>query len=110
MKPVQHGVAYFLGNGLTMLASVVSLVVLTRFFDAAGYGLLNLVVVTITALATLAGCGLPQDDPKQRCPDITKARQLLDWQPNVPFEDGLRRTIPWFVQTLHSASASLQGK
>ncbi len=36
------------------------------------------------------------DDPKQRCPDLTRARGLLGWKPEVPLEDGLRRTIAWF--------------
>ena len=36
------------------------------------------------------------DDPKQRCPDLTRAGQLLGWKPEVPMEEGLRRTIDWF--------------
>jgi dTDP-glucose 4,6-dehydratase len=39
---------------------------------------------------------LPQDDPKQRQPDITRARTLLKWEPQVPLEDGLKRTIEYF--------------
>ena len=39
---------------------------------------------------------LPQDDPQQRQPDITRARTLLKWEPVVPLEDGLRRTIEYF--------------
>lgn len=39
---------------------------------------------------------LPQDDPKQRQPDIAKARQLLNWQPTVHLEEGLLRTIEYF--------------
>jgi dTDP-glucose 4,6-dehydratase len=39
---------------------------------------------------------LPQDDPKQRRPDITRARQLLGWEPKVDLETGLRRTIEYF--------------
>jgi len=39
---------------------------------------------------------LPQDDPKQRCPDITRARTLLGWQPTVDVDTGLARTIEWF--------------
>ncbi|MGE5280442.1 MAG: UDP-glucuronic acid decarboxylase family protein [Deltaproteobacteria bacterium] len=39
---------------------------------------------------------LPVDDPKQRQPDIRKARTLLHWKPRVTLEDGLRRTIRWF--------------
>ena len=40
---------------------------------------------------------LPDDDPKRRCPDISKAREHLDWQPTVPLEEGLRKTIDYFV-------------
>lgn len=39
---------------------------------------------------------LPEDDPRVRQPDITRARALLDWEPVVPLEDGLRRTIEHF--------------
>ena len=39
---------------------------------------------------------LPQDDPKRRRPDITKAQQLLGWEPKVTLEDGLRATIAYF--------------
>jgi UDP-glucuronate decarboxylase len=43
---------------------------------------------------------LPEDDPVQRCPDITKARELLAWQPRVELDDGLRRTIAYFKGVL----------
>jgi len=39
---------------------------------------------------------LPTDDPKQRRPDITKARSLLQWEPKVDLREGLRKTIEWF--------------
>jgi dTDP-glucose 4,6-dehydratase len=39
---------------------------------------------------------LPEDDPKVRQPDITRARALLGWEPKVPLDDGLRRTIAYF--------------
>jgi len=39
---------------------------------------------------------LPVDDPKQRRPDITRARTLLDWEPHVDLEDGLKRTLEYF--------------
>lgn len=39
---------------------------------------------------------LPQDDPKQRRPDITKARQLLGWEPKIDLETGLRRSLDYF--------------
>jgi UDP-glucuronate decarboxylase len=43
---------------------------------------------------------LPQDDPKQRCPDITLARSILNWEPNVPLEEGLRHTVAYFDRLL----------
>lgn len=46
--------------------------------------------------STLVFQPLPQDDPKQRCPDITRARTLLDWTPTVNLETGLVRTIDFF--------------
>jgi nucleoside-diphosphate-sugar epimerase len=39
---------------------------------------------------------LPSDDPRQRRPDITKAREILGWKPTTKLEDGLRRTIEYF--------------
>jgi UDP-glucuronate decarboxylase len=43
---------------------------------------------------------LPQDDPMQRCPDITRARQVLDWEPRVALDYGLGKTIDYFDQLL----------
>ncbi len=43
---------------------------------------------------------LPQDDPRQRQPDITLARSSLGWAPTVPLEEGLKRTIAYFRPTL----------
>jgi nucleoside-diphosphate-sugar epimerase len=43
---------------------------------------------------------LPIDDPKQRQPDITKARTLLGWEPEIGLEDGLRRTLEYFRSVL----------
>jgi UDP-glucuronate decarboxylase len=45
---------------------------------------------------------LPQDDPKQRCPDITRAREALGWAPTVELEVGLERTIAFFRTQLNS--------
>jgi UDP-glucuronate decarboxylase len=39
---------------------------------------------------------LPVDDPKQRCPDITVAKSLLKWEPSVPLDEGLKKTIDYF--------------
>jgi len=43
---------------------------------------------------------LPQDDPKQRRPDITKARQLLGWEPKIDLEAGLKLSLPYFQQAV----------
>ncbi len=43
---------------------------------------------------------LPADDPKQRQPDISVAREMLDWQPAVPLDEGLKRTIGYFRDLL----------
>jgi dTDP-glucose 4,6-dehydratase len=55
------------------------------------------------AVQRLVGCRcsiefrpLPEDDPRVRRPDISRAREVLGWQPRVSFEDGMRRTIGWF--------------
>ncbi|MDP7190837.1 MAG: SDR family oxidoreductase [Alphaproteobacteria bacterium] len=49
---------------------------------------------------------LPKDDPMQRCPDITLARERLDWTPSVPLEEGLKRTIDYFDRLLASEAAA----
>ncbi|HYH82965.1 MAG TPA: GDP-mannose 4,6-dehydratase, partial [Longimicrobium sp.] len=53
---------------------------------------------------------LPEDDPKVRRPDITAARGVLQWEPRVPLEEGLARTIPYFramVEEQNSTSRTL---
>ncbi len=58
-------------------------------------------VLRLTGSAsTLIHKPLPSDDPKQRCPDITRAKNELNWQPTVTLEDGLRETIAYFKQCL----------
>ncbi len=61
-------------------------------------------------VARLAGIGEPEirfvdrpvDDPTVRQPDISRARELLGWEPQVPLEEGLKRTIEWFRERLGS--------
>jgi dTDP-glucose 4,6-dehydratase len=48
---------------------------------------------------------LPQDDPKQRCPDISKARRLLGWEPKVNLEEGLRLTLESFKKQFSETQA-----
>jgi nucleoside-diphosphate-sugar epimerase len=43
---------------------------------------------------------LPTDDPQRRRPDITRARQLLGWQPEIPLDEGLQRTLAFFRESL----------
>lgn len=42
---------------------------------------------------------LPSDDPMQRKPDITKAREILGWKPSITLEEGLKPTIEYFRKT-----------
>ncbi|WNG22126.1 UDP-glucuronic acid decarboxylase family protein [Cystobacter fuscus] len=49
---------------------------------------------------------LPKDDPKQRRPDITRAREWLGWEPRVGLEEGLRETISWFRTVAAQGSGS----
>ncbi len=42
---------------------------------------------------------MPQDDPKQRQPDIAKAKRILNWKPVISLKDGLTQTIPWFKKS-----------
>jgi UDP-glucuronate decarboxylase len=58
-------------------------------------------IITLTgARSRIVNRPLPEDDPTQRCPDITRARQVLGWEPCVPLEEGLRRTIAYFAERL----------
>ncbi|MBU0896566.1 MAG: SDR family oxidoreductase [Candidatus Omnitrophica bacterium] len=49
---------------------------------------------------------LPEDDPKRRRPDISKARKILDWQPQVSLEEGLAKTIEYFKEKLQNGEKS----
>jgi UDP-glucuronate decarboxylase len=48
---------------------------------------------------------LPQDDPVQRCPDVSLAKEKLDWQPQTNLEDGLHETISYFKKVLGLSSS-----
>ena len=52
------------------------------------------------ARARIIARPLPLDDPRQRCPDISKAQTLLGWQPKVPLADGLKETVAYFKHLL----------
>ncbi|HKP35545.1 MAG TPA: UDP-glucuronic acid decarboxylase family protein [Pyrinomonadaceae bacterium] len=42
-------------------------------------------------------CPIPADDPRQRCPDLTRARELLDWSPSISFQEGITKTVAYFT-------------
>ncbi len=62
--------------------------------------LAELVIAQTGSASTLTKAPLPQDDPRQRQPDITRARELLGWQPTIGLQEGLRRTIDYFKTVL----------
>ena len=45
---------------------------------------------------------LPSDDPTQRCPDISLAKEKLGWEPKIALEEGLKKTIPYFDHLLRN--------
>ncbi|MCL4545690.1 MAG: SDR family oxidoreductase [Chloroflexi bacterium] len=51
---------------------------------------------------------LPEDDPRRRQPDISKAKRLLGWEPKIPLEEGLRRTLDWYRGALEQRGANSQ--
>src|SRR5579864_7040614 len=58
----------------------------------------------VGATAPIVFHPLPQDDPKQRCPEITKARRILHWEPKINLEEGLRITYDYFKQKVELPS------
>ncbi len=62
--------------------------------------LARLIVELTEARSTIVYRPLPVDDPIQRCPDISQAKQVLDWQPQTPLRPGLQRTIAYFDKLL----------
>ena len=58
--------------------------------------LASLVIELAGSRSRIAHRPLPQDDPRQRCPDISKANSILEWSPQTQLRDGLMRTIQYF--------------
>src|SRR5881296_1031975 len=67
--------------------------------------LAELVVELTGASSKIVGRPLPQDDPRQRRPDISLATSLLAWQPKVQLREGLKKTIDYFDQLLREKKA-----
>lgn len=58
-------------------------------------------IIELTSSSSpVKSCPLPHDDPKQRKPDITLAKQLLGWVPKIPLDEGLKQTIAYFDRLL----------
>jgi UDP-glucuronate decarboxylase len=62
--------------------------------------LANKIIALTGSRSTIERKPLPVDDPVQRCPDISRARDILEWEPRVPLETGLERTIAYFDRLL----------
>lgn len=59
------------------------------------------IVLDVTgSSSTLVHLPLPPDDPKQRCPDITRAREILEWEPTVALRQGIEKTVAYFDRIL----------
>jgi UDP-glucuronate decarboxylase len=58
--------------------------------------LAKLIIELTQSNSKIAFKPLPVDDPIRRCPDISKAKKVLDWEPTTQLEEGLRKTIAWF--------------
>ena len=71
-------------------------------------GLAERVIRLVGSRSRIVFRPLPQDDPTQRCPDITLARRLLDWEPKVELDDGLGRTIAYFDTLLSERGIAVQ--
>ncbi|NPB02963.1 MAG: SDR family oxidoreductase [Thermotogae bacterium] len=61
----------------------------------------RLVVEILGLPENFAYLPIPQDDPKRRKPDITKAKRLLNWEPQVSFRRGLEKTLNWYKEVLN---------
>ncbi len=68
--------------------------------------LAELVIEITGSKSKLVRHPLPTDDPKQRQPDIGKAKELLDWRPTVPLREGLTKTIAYFERVLAKNSGA----
>ncbi len=64
--------------------------------------LAELVLKKVGGASRITHKPLPADDPKQRRPDISLARECLGWEPKVPLDEGIERTIAYFKKTLNS--------
>jgi UDP-glucuronate decarboxylase len=64
------------------------------------------VVDAVGVELTIRYCPLPADDPRQRQPEIARAKEMLGWSPTVPLRDGLKRTVDYFASRIKSSPTS----
>jgi dTDP-glucose 4,6-dehydratase len=69
-------------------------------FEFTVFELANKVISLTGSKSKIKFLPLPQDDPKQRRPDISKAKLMLNWQPKIALEDGVSRTIEYFKKEI----------
>jgi UDP-glucuronate decarboxylase len=62
--------------------------------------LAEMVLAMVPTASKIVYRPLPKDDPQRRRPDISRAKELLGWEPKVPLAEGLQQTADWFVATL----------
>ncbi|MBW9056403.1 UDP-glucuronic acid decarboxylase family protein [Rhizobium mesosinicum] len=62
--------------------------------------LVDMVMTIVPSASTVVHKPLPQDDPQRRRPDISRAKELLGWQPTVSLAEGLRLTADWFTASM----------
>ncbi len=58
----------------------------------------ELVVQKIGSNSNIKFFDLPEDDPKKRCPDISLAKEILNWEPKISLNHGLDNTINWYTE------------
>ena len=99
--------AAMLAMAATAVLSVALELVLWRPLRAKSAGFMSLFLVSVG----LAGSGteiifkpLPEDDPRQRRPDLTRARKLLRWEPRTSLDAGVTKTIVYFRDRLNTTS------
>ena len=62
------------------------------------------IIETANSKSKIIYLPLPQDDPRQRNPDVSLAESLLNWKPNIRFEDGIKKTIEYFKDELNHSN------
>ena len=53
-------------------------------------------------------CPLPADDPRQRRPDLTRAKAMLDWSPKIKFQEGIAKTVDYFAGRIRESPPLVQ--